>query len=286
MTPMEMLHAAIRLGLTEESTDPGQNAGEHFMTLAHKRGLEVADATNIYRCAVNHAAVADIAVTATLKGETWATPPISSTWNPACLMDKSGTHLRRFLAVSSWNDERVFYEKNSWFGLGEVANLQLPMQMVVCVIGTMSGGRRHGHWSKALLHPQHSHLRFKLKRSSTIEGFKETWLPIYREDHDEIGRDRWLQGMYDDGVLQDSLFVVNIPIPPEPECVRIQDLAKRQFERLNHLQEIPDPHLSTCHDPIHPCPFRVCCWGQPKESPSEKTGFDRISSAVPIPSSP
>ena len=59
LTPVQMLHESIRRTLTESHPDPGLNAGEHYMTLASERGLEVSDSVNLYRCAVNHAAIAD-----------------------------------------------------------------------------------------------------------------------------------------------------------------------------------------------------------------------------------
>src|SRR5262245_53033097 len=62
--PMEMFHAAVRQALLETAPDPGENAGELMMTLAAERGLDVSDSINLYRCARNHAAAADIIVTA------------------------------------------------------------------------------------------------------------------------------------------------------------------------------------------------------------------------------
>lgn len=272
---MEMFHAAVRQALVEDHPDPGENAGEHFVTLAADRGLDLnRDHTNLYRCAVNHAAAADIIVTAARKGEAWRVPdPPNASWISSALMDPGGRQLRRFLAVSSWSDERAFYETRSWFSLGEVCQYRLPMQMVVAVLGVMNGGRRHGYWSKALLHPQHSSLRFRRRSRGSVEGFKETWIPVWREEHDEIDREKWLQGMLDDGVLQESLFVVNIPVPEESEVFKIQELGKRQVDRVSALKLLPEKQLTTCHDPLSPCPFRVCCWSQPESHPQDG-GFD------------
>ncbi len=271
MSPIQMLHAAVTRALTEDHPDPGENAGEHYVTLASERGLDVSDSLNVYRTAMNHAAIADIVTTA-IKSR-WEPADILTDWVPSC--QRTDDYLRRFLAVSHWNEEREISERRSWHCLGEVARYRIPMQMVVANIGHMSGGRRTGYWSKALLHPQRSHLRFKKKSRGTIEGFKESWIPLYREENDQISRETWLQAMLDDGVLQESLFVVNIQVPPEEECVRIQALANRQLERLHRISALPDLQLSTCFDPISPCPFRTCCHGSLEQGP-EAGGFDRI----------
>lgn len=276
MTPIQMLHEAVNSALTEDHPDPGENAHDHYVALASERGLELSDSLNVYRTAMNHAAIADLVVTA-VKSRWQILPPIGG-WVPACL--RGANYLRRFLAVSHWNEDRELFERQSWYCLGEVAHYRIPMQLVVANIGHMSGGRRVGYWSKALLHPQRSHLRFKRKSRGTIEGFKESWSPVYREDNDRISRDQWLQSMLEDDVLQESLFVVNIPVPEEAECRRIEELAKRQLNRVQQIRELPDRQLSTCFDPIRPCPFRVCCHGQTESGP-ELGGFDRIETMVP-----
>jgi len=225
--------------------------------------MSLSDRNNLYRCAINHACAADLITTA-----------IKEPWSlsDGIYTDSTGGYLRRLVPVSTWNENRQNYEIRSWYSLGEVCRLNMPMQMVVAVLGPMNGGRRHGYWSKALLHPQKSSLRFKKRSRHTIDGFKETWIPCWREDHDEITREKWLEAMNLDGVLRESLFVVPIPVPEELERQRIVDLGKRQMERIIQLEETPDFQLSTCDGPLAPCPFRICCpSGHPKDG-----GFDRI----------
>jgi len=275
MSPTDMFNTAVRQALLETAPDVGENAGELMMTLAADRGLDVSDSINLYRCARNHAAAADIIVTAIRQqNDAWTVLPPVNGWTPSAYVDPCGGHLRRFLAVSSWHEEREFYERHSWFCLGEIAHYRMPMQMVIAILGPLSGGRRHGHFSKALLHPQGSELRFRPRRRATIDGgFRETWRPVYREDHDEIERQKWLQAMYDDEVLQETLFVVNIPVPEETQLATIRDLASRQLERLAVVTDLPEKQLSTCHNPIAPCPFRQCCWSDPEGGP-EAGGYD------------
>ncbi len=277
MKPSDMLQHSVIAGLTEtENVDYGTRAGEEMVTLASVRGLDI-ESVNIYRTAMNHAAIADIMTSVIRKPDDrpWGIIPKSSTWNTSALADPSGLLLRRFLPVSTWNPERAQHEARSWFCTGETAMMGLPMQLVVGVLGPMNGGRRHGHWSKALLHPQHSSLRFKRRSRASIEGFKETFRPIWREENDQISREKWVSSMNEDDVIRDVLFVVDIPVPGELERDRIIEIAKRKFDAISMLIEVPEKQLSTCDGPLAPCPFRECCWGSPETAPTIAS-FDAV----------
>ena len=269
MSPLEMLTASVHHGLTEKSEDAGENAGDRFVSLASDPGLDLADSQNVYKCAINHAAVADI-ITTGIRSHWEMLPPIPP-WMPSCYT--ADGFLRRFLPVQHWSEDREIFERRSWFCLGEVCHYRMPMQLVVAIVGHMSYGRRVGYFSKGLFHVNRSHLRFRRKGSP--EGFKESWTTVYREDRPEINREKWLQALLADDVLGEILFVVNIDVPPIAVCDRIQDLAKRQIEKLYRIKELPDKQLSTCFDPISPCAFRGCCHGEPESEP-ERGLFRRI----------
>jgi hypothetical protein len=275
----ELVRRGVVAALLEtEREDYGELAGETVIELAAHRGLD-AEAINVHRSAMNHAAIADIVATAIRKPGTvncQIPPNISPYWNSSALMDPHGRYLRRFLPVGSWNKERAEHEIRSWYAIGEVAMLKMPMQMIVAQLGVMNGGRRHGYWSKALLHPQRSSIRFRKRSRGTIDGFKETWIPMWREDHDEIDRQIWLAAMFEDDVLQESLFVVDIPYPEEGEAQRIRDIALRKLDAIARIRELPDKQLSTCHGPLAPCPYRQACWQEPESVPSPED-FDAVS---------
>jgi hypothetical protein len=270
MSPMQMIHESIRRAITEENVDPGENAGSHFVTLAAERGLDM-PGIDTYRAAINHAAIADLIVTSLKVTEPWTIPAPVGDWRSSCFVHDGV--LRRILCVSHWTEEREIFERISWRCAGEIAHYNKPMQLVVAVIGHMSYGRRQGHWSKGLLHPQGSKLRFKLKARSTVDGFKETWQKIYREEFDKIDKRDWLQAMLEDGVLQDSLFIVNLEVPPYLQCQSIRDLAAAQLNRLGSVSWLPAKQLSTCFDPLSPCQFRTCCHADPETHPGRTHGF-------------
>ena len=271
MTTMVAFHEAVRCSLADAAEDAGTIAGETFMELAHQRGIDLPPSVRQYTSAICHAAAADVIVTAIRQtnNEVWSPGPDPvGSWISSAQMDPAGRRLRRFLAVSGWGDDREAYERQSWYCLGEVAHYEMPMQLVVAVIGPMSGGRRHNAWSKALLHPQGSELRFRLRRRSRVDGFAETWRPIYRYEHDEISRTKWIGSMALDEVLGELLFVREIPVPEPEEAAAIREIAKRQLENLSKIRWTPPKQLTTCLNPIHPCPFRSCCWGKPETKPT------------------
>jgi hypothetical protein len=255
------------------------------MTLARERGLDLSGLKiepDPFRTAVNHSAVADLVTTVIRKdgaARPWMKPPEMDGWQTSALMNPEGTKLRQFLAVSNWSEDREFYEKHSWYGLGEIAHYRMPVEFVIAVLGPMTGGRRHNAWAKGLLHVRRSHIRFKLHKRSTVEGFADSWSPIWREEHAEISRKKWLEAMLEDKVLEELLFVVEAPVPGFLELAKIRDLAARQL-RLSAAESasprIPERQLSTCHNPIHPCPFRRCCWMEPESTPDQDAAYERV----------
>lgn len=268
----EMLQAAIRAGVTEATrTDWGEVAGEEAYALGIEPGLDTTH-YDIHAEVVHIACLADIITTAIrkpLEGP-WKTPePVALEngilWNSGAYLDPSGDHLRRVVLASAWSDDRHYSQCRSWQSLGEVCVYGLPMQMAVIVLGQHRGGKRYSAWTKGLRHPINKKLRFR-KKNDKSEGFKSSWLEVWREDYDDISTAAWLQGMLDDGVLQDLCFSVEIPVPEKDARERIVKMAARKLEKIQNLGTLPDPQLSTCDWP-KPCNFRGPCHDgrQPKE---------------------
>lgn len=280
MTSMEMLLASVRAGLTESvRSDFGEVAGEHLMSLAENRGLDNVQGCHVYDCAIHHAALADIVVTAIRKPQESPWEPAGGiegqAWSSSAYLEPSGEALRGILLVSSWSEERRNSAVRTWSTLGEVCQFGLPMRLAVAVVGSMISGRRRSPFSKGLLHPINRSLRFQRRSKGWTNGFRETWQPIWREDHAEIERQAWLQAMLEDEVLQEHLFVVDIAVPGEVQRSRIRDMAARKLDELAGLKVLPDPRLEVCRDPIHPCPFLECCWSTPESQP-EEGAFDPL----------
>jgi hypothetical protein len=277
MSDTEMLQDALRCAMLEtERTDIGELAGERVMELAETRGIET-KSHQVYDACTSTACLADILSVAIRKPKEgpWRVPETlvgkSYVWNSGALLDPTGTFLRRFVLASSWSPDRQLAEVNSWRSLGEVVQYQMPMQMIVAVLGPHRDGKRHSPFTKGLLHPRSHKLRFRKKSQSTSTEFKESWDRVWREDRGEILPHQWLSAMIEDDVLKEHLFVVDVPVPEESKIQELKDLAERKLQAVWNLGQVPDRQLSGCFSPTQ-CQYIHCCWGKWKE-PSEKAGF-------------
>ena len=261
----QMLQAALRVGLTSDRSDFGEAAGEQCYGMGVTPGLDTPH-YDVHAEVCHLACIADVVTTAIRKASDrpWAIPePIdlrdrgSGTWQPACFLSPDGLHLRRVVLASSWSDDRHYNECRSWFSLGEVCAYGLPMQQAVIVLGQNRSGKRHSPWTKGLRHPKNKKLRFR-KKHDVSQPFKETWLPVWREDFDDISTREWLQTMLEDGVLKDVCFSVEIAVPEKAARQKILDLAARKLDALAKAAELPDPQFTNCNWP-KPCAFRAPC---------------------------
>jgi len=275
LQPRKILQRAIEAGLTSDEADPGQAAGDEVMTLCSERGLDVADRSSLYSTAINLAALSDIAVTLlrAQKGP-WARPADrmikTIPWVSSAFLESSGVRLRRVLAVDRWSDERKQAEAHSWYSLGECSVYQLPMTCTVLLVGQFRDGKYHSPFTKGWLHPRSRNLRIA-KRSG--EKFDGNWVQCWREEQENISRDKWLDAMRADGVMGSCLFDVEIPAPDPAFQSKIGRLAERKMEAMQTL-ELPPPNISVCDWPTK-CQFSGSCWTF--SEPSEKAGYVQIS---------
>jgi len=279
----QFMQRCIHAGLSTSEKNYGEYAGEEAIALGAEPGLRT-ESLNVYDEVIHIAHICDLIVTALRKpnDKPWESAkeiPLDNgtIWKSSAYLDPSGTKLRRVCLVTNWSDDRHYSEARSWYSLGEVCAYGLPMQQVVCVLGARRDGKRHGYWSKGVLHPANKKLRFR-KRNDVGTNFKESWNTIFREDRDEIESETWLQAMLDDGVLQDSLFSVDIQVPDPPARKMIVDTAARRLEEIYSLKKTPAQQLSTCHWPVR-CVFHSPC--HKGDSPNGRYGFVPVDS-LPI----
>lgn len=276
--PTEVLRRAVDVGLMSEEDDAGQAAGDHVMTLAAERGIDI-EGSGVYAIANHTAALADILTTTLRQDARWERPADRTLnglpWVSSAFLDSSGVRLHRFLLVDRISEERIKAEKYAWKTLGEQSVYELPMTIHVVVLGQRRDQKYHGAWSKGYLHPHGRMLRIK-KRSG--ESFSGKWTIAWREDHDTISRDKWRDQMGADGALQDSLFEIDCDPPPEKLASEIRRLAEQRLNKIRELKDIPGLQPSACWWPT-PCAFAHACWNFQK--PSYKSGFLAIS-ALPL----
>jgi hypothetical protein len=271
--PTAALYRAIETGLTYSGEDDcGQVAADALMTLAVDRGLDSPQA-DLFGLANHLAALADY-ITWLLRpsGFPWERPADvrvgEESWESSVFLNEAGTRLKRFSLVDHWSDERELAEGHSWYSAGETSAYGMPMDVTVLLIGQNRAGRRHGPFSKAWTHPVSKSLRMR-KRDG--KGFDGAWKPVFREDT-EFSREKWLDAMTADGVLEDAVFQVEVPVHMEAE--KIRRLAEKKLASVRGLVVLPDPSPSQCDSPLSPCQFRGACWGF--QSPSVQLGFVRI----------
>jgi hypothetical protein len=277
-TLREALYRVLTAPNAEDGVTWGQTAGEAVLDLAASPGLDV-EGQYVYACAMNHANLADLLATTLRKpgDKAWLVPEAVQNWTSAVLVSPEGDKLRRLVIVSHWTDERHYSECRNWHTLGEMAAYKLPMDLCVLIIGNQRNGRRHSHWTKALRHPANkSQLRFRRRVGNTSGGFKDSWTEIWREDHEEISRETWLNGMLQDDVMRDCAFTVHMPALPPEQCRYFMDLAERKLEIIQKMKEKPPLQLTGCDWPVK-CPFLGVCHAIPEKEPSEKLGFVKIS---------
>ena len=277
LTATQMLQIGVSAGLMEPTRkDWGQVASETLYALGANHGL-VSKQHDIHAEIVHLSAIAEAVATVLRKDAPWRAPePVEigngHTWESDAFLDPSGERLRRILFVSSWNDDRSYSLCRSWGSLGSVCIHELPLQMAVVLLGAHKDGKFHGYWSRAYRHPVSKQIRFR-RRNNVGEGFKSSWGQVFREDYDDVSTQSWLQAMLDDSVLQDSLLVIDLPIPERSAQQRILDLAAKKLDELWSTGTIPDQQLATCDWPS-PCPLRSPCHSG--NQPSGKYGFVQI----------
>ncbi len=282
-TLRETLYRVLTAQECEERASWGQIAGETVLDLATSPGIEV-DGEVVYACAMNHAHLADLLVTTLRKAadKPWVVPERVQNWTSSCLMSPEGDKLRRIVLVSHWNDDRHYSECRNWFTLGEMAAYNLPMSLIVLVIGQERNGRRHSYWTKALKHViGHTHIRFRRRVGTVNAGFKESWVEIWREDHEEISRETWLNAMLKDDVMRDLVYRVEMPALPQWQRTYFLDIAMRKLETIKNMKEKPPLQLTGCDWPVK-CRFLKCCHSIPEKEPSAALGFVRISPRTPV----
>lgn len=272
--PTEVLRRAVDVGLMSEESDPGQTAGDHVMTLAAERGIDI-EGSGVYPIALHTASLADLVTTMLRQDAIWGRPADKATgtanWVSSAFLNQSGLRLHRVLMVDRWSEERSKAERHAWKTLGEQSVYELPMTIHVIVLGQRRDQKHHGAFSKGYLHPHGRMLRIR-KRSG--ESFSGKWTIAWREDHDTISREKWIAQMEADGALQDSLFTIACE-PPAPKLAsEIRLLAENKLQKIKDTTGIPDLNPGVCWWPV-PCPFSGCCWQFQK--PSERNGFVPVS---------
>jgi len=267
ITPKMILVAAVDFGLASTAEDAGLAASDEAMRLCTDVGIDTAE-SDLLGLASHIAALADM-ICWIVRGEygPWERPPAKGSWNSGAFLSRDGRKLRHLAIVDRWDAWRETELKHSWGVQGETATYGVSMDSIVVVIGSMRKGRWSSPLTVGVRHPVAKTLRFERRDGDSFSG---TWDRVARED-DKATREEWLDAMSADGVLAETIHVLEFE--PHPRATEVVALAERKLVRISSGDR-PEPQLSRCHDRVRPCPFRVACpnWVEPSES----LGFSRL----------
>jgi hypothetical protein len=271
--PTELTRQAIYEALTIDTDTPGAYAGAKGMELCASPGIETPYGEIVYDIGIHHCAIADIVTT-------WARFELGSvleqlqpvkvgdhTWAPSSLYSEKSDALVRIVLVDHFSEDRILGESRSWYTLGDIAVYNLPMIIWLVSLGASRAGKRHSAWAKGLMHPKNGKLRFK-PRQNVSQGFKETWVKIWREDYASISQLTWLNAMAEDGVINDLTKEIRVDVLEEEKREEIQKLIGRKASEIQHFKTLPDPKFSACDYP-RPCPFRSVCFAPVRATPDD-----------------
>ena len=275
VTPYEILRRAVESGLRAESEDWAKHASDMAMKIACENTIDTSE-TDLLSMAKHIAALAGMIVWI-LRPENapWESPePVqigNHTWEPSCFYGANESELRQIVIVDRINELKELEIRNSWDVRGESAIYNLPISVIVVIVGQL----RNGKWKSPLTfgyrHPKAKDLRFRKRDDSQ---FADNWTRVFRE-LDDSTTEEWYDAILRDGVLTECFTVLPVECPTD--AVRIVELAESKLDRIYDSAEIPEPQPSQCFQRINPCPYRHCC----AEGPSEAAGFTKLPCAVP-----
>lgn len=260
LAPKQILRESIEHGLTCDKEDFALAASDFAMDLAATRGIDSPEADLL--AVANHIQkLAELITFALRIDQKWVRPEPREFWEPSSFLSHTGNYLRQFVLVDRLDALREMEIRNRWDVQGEAAIYGVPVSVMIVVIGQHRNGKWSSPWTTAYQHPINKGIRFR-KRDG--EPLGPGWEKVWRDKED---RGLWYDSLCDDGILEECIHVIEVPVP-DP---RIVDLARRKMERIRNGSK-PDPQLSNCYSHIHPCPFRAAC---PRGlEPCEELGFD------------
>ena len=270
LSPKEILWRAIEHGLTSTEEDYARSASDCAMELCTSKTIDTNE-TDLLGLAEHISSLAEMVVWTGRTGGPWERPDPQGmadglTWHSGAYLSQNGTKLRHLVCVDRWDGMREMELRTSWQIAGECVAYQVPMDVIVLVIGSMRNGRWASPFTTAYRHPVAKTLRFQ-KRSG--EDFGGAWTKVWREK-DEATRDEWLDAMTEDGVLAECVHALAVDVPEWPTDI----LSVEKMKRIAAQNEAPEPQPSRCFDRMRPCPFRGCC---PQGKTPEEVGFNKLS---------
>jgi hypothetical protein len=267
LTPKEILINAIQYGLTSDAEDYARAANDRAMDLCTSTAIDTPE-LDLLALAEHIAGLAEMITWMARTSGPWQRPEPRRIgkgilWTSGAYLSADEAKLRHLVCVDRWDAMREMELRTSWQVAGECAAYQVPMDIIVFMIGSMRKGRWSNPFTTGWRHPVAKVLRFR-KRDG--EAFGANWTKVWRET-DEADRDEWIDSMTEDGALAECVHALTVDVPDRAEETVSLSVAK--LERIA-AQELPEPQPSRCFDRLRPCPFRSCC---PQGKTPDEVGF-------------
>jgi hypothetical protein len=267
LSPKQILEQAIDVGLMSDEDDFPKVAQDYAMQMCVDNVIDSSE-QNLLALAEHIAGLAEMITWMARTSGPWERPEPrrigkGTLWTSGAFLSADEAKLRHLVCVDRWDAMREMELRTSWQVAGECAAYQVPMDIIVFVIGSMRKGRWSNPFTTGWRHPVAKVLRFK-KRDG--EAFGATWERVWRET-DRADRDEWIDSMTEDGALAECVHALTVDVPDRTEETVSLSVAK--LERIA-AQELPEPQPSRCFDRLRPCPFRSCC---PQGKTPDEVGF-------------
>jgi len=265
-----LFDACLRRAIVQLSTgrDPAEAATEaraEFMQAASNPGLDIVGVSP-YAVAKEWCVMFDTILRAlgkttilTMKEAPAARLNTQFEWRPLAFADDSGA-LHRWITVDAWTEDDLAREMHSWYVIGDMVALGVPMTLHVVIIGQERKGRRASPWARAYKNPAMPSLRYRFKRSESSEA---AWLV----DMPGESPDEWVERMYKEGAAQALVQHAEVMLPDARVCTDTVGQMLREGiamrDATTDRESIPWsawPMSRGACDLWVPCYFQACCY--------------------------
>lgn len=178
-------------------------------------------------------------------------------WSPTAFIADGRLH--RWITTDSWSPSDLPRELHSWWVLGDVCVLNLPLTLHILSIGSMRNGRRSSPFTRAWRHPGLVNLpmRFKRKDGKEFEG----WKPVYLSDN-KVSVESWTAQLIREGVTSDIIHNIPVNVPNDTQRSIVMRDILLESVRIRELTGgwMDQPMSRNACDGHVPCAFQDACY--------------------------
>lgn len=270
--------AVVALSSGADPVRTATDASTAFLAQAARPGLDVPDGVNVYALAKDWAVTLEVVIRSLgrLVLLTLADAPDTPlgdglVWRALASRDESSA-LHRWHTCDGWNADDLSRELHSWFTLGDIAALRVPMTIHSVEIGRTRGGRHTSAWTRAWRNPSlpNTGYHFRTRTGKPLDG----WTPVRMTDFTvDVGE--WVETMHAEGGEAGLVHHTHVSVPSDAAC----DEILRQVREVGYAMRADAnaewnslPMSRGACDTLSPCPWQGACYAALDIVP-ERTGL-------------